>query len=282
MASLRPWSTLWLLGCLAGCAPQAVVSGRPYTLSVPGGAGSTPLPLLVLLHGYSATAEAEDLVLPFSKQVDARRFLYAQPEGTRDKKGKRFWNATDACCDFDAVPVDDVAFVRALIADVKANHPVDPARIFVVGHSNGGFMALRLACELGDEVSGVASLAGAAWLDPRRCPSGKPVSALEIHGTADDVIGYNGGATEEGGEYPSAAVTVATMAARNGCTGARARVGDSDFLDGPDPETARDAFGGCPAGGHVELWTVSGAGHIPFFDARLTTAVLDWLEAARK
>ena len=270
-------STIALVGVLAACAPQGVVDGRPYGLGIPpDGDASSPLPLIVLLHGYGFTAEAEDLILPFSKVLASRRFFYALPDGTVDREGKRFWNATDACCNYDHLAVDDVAFVRALIADVEAHHPIDPARVFVVGHSNGGFMALRLACEAGDVISGVVSLAGAAWLDPSRCPSGSAVPVLAIHGTADEVIGFNGGSTTLG-SYPSARRTVASMAARNGCTGASQTVGTSDLLGDAAQETTRDAFTGCPAGGRVELWSIDGAGHIPIFNDQLPGAVLDWL-----
>ncbi len=268
---------LLLLLTLAGCAPQYAVDGRPYALSSPPDV-TTPLPLIVLLHGFGATAEAEDVVLPFSKEVNARRFFYALPNGTLGRDSKRFWNATDACCDFGHLGVDDVAFVRAVIADVKANHPVDARKVFVIGHSNGGFMALRLACEASDDVTAVVSLAGAAFLDAARCPSGKPVSVLAIHGTADDVVRFNGGDTQTG-SYPSADRTVSQLARRNGCTGQRMGVGTSDFLDGAPAETTREATAGCPVGGRAELWTVAGAGHIPIFNAAFRTAVIDWLEA---
>ena len=149
--------------CLAACGPQYQVDGRPYALSVPPSV-TGPLPLVVLLHGYGVNADGQEVALPFSRDVAARRFFYALPNGTIDAKGKRFWNATDACCNDGEIPVDDVGFLRAVIADVKANHPgqIDGRRVFLIGHSNGGFMALRMACEAGDVVTGVMSLAGSA------------------------------------------------------------------------------------------------------------------------
>ena len=244
---------------------------------MPANAGAvTPLPLVILLHGYGVTAESDDLVLPFSREVGARGFLYAQPNGTLDRSSKRFWNATDACCNYDHLAVDDVAFLRALIADVNRAHPVDPARVFLIGHSNGGFMALRMACEAGDLIAGVVSLAGATWLDGARCPSGRPVSVLQVHGTADAVIGYGGGATRLA-PYPSARVTTEAFAARNGCSGPRVQLGTSDFLGDATAETVRDAATGCLPGGRAELWSVAGGGHIPIFHAAWSKAVLDWL-----
>ena len=271
---------LSLLLVLAGCAPQYAVDGRPYALSVPADVNA-PLPLIILLHGFGANADAQDLILPFSKDVSARRFFYALPNGTVDRDGKRFWNATEACCDYGSLKIDDVAFLRAVIADVKANHPVDPKKVFAIGHSNGGFMALRLACDASDDVTAVVSLAGSAFVDPLACPSGRPVSVLAIHGTADDTVLFNGGSTQTG-SYPSAARTVTQMAARNGCTGQRVPTGSSDFLDDARAETKREATAGCPPGGLADLWTVEGAGHLPIFNDAFRTAVLDWLDGAAR
>ncbi len=268
-------SLLILVFC--ACAPDHQIDGRPYALAVPRDAAG-PLPLIILLHGFETNAAAEEtVVLPFSRDVDRRKFLFAQPNGTTDREGKRFWNATDACCDYGHLRVDDVAFLRALIADVKTNQSVDPRKVFVIGHSNGGFMALRLACDASDVVTAVVSLAGAGFSDPARCASGQPVSVLAIHGNADDTVLYEGGSTETG-VYPSAHRTVAQLAARNGCTGTLAADGTADFVGDAELETTREATEGCPTTGRADLWTVDRTGHIPFFNDAFRTAVLDWLE----
>lgn len=264
--------SLFLLLLLASCAPSGVVDGRPYELRVPS-SGSGPRPLILLLHGFSSSAATEDLVLPFSRDVDARGYLYAMPNGTLDREGKRFWNASDACCNFDHQAIDDVAFLRKVVADVKSRHAVDAKRVFAIGHSNGGFMALRLACDAPDLVSAVVSLAGAASLP---CPATRPVDVLTIHGTNDDTIHYTGGSTELG-PYPSAAKTIAQVGASNGCAGSLENAGTSDFLGDADEETKRTATSGCPAGGRADLWTIEGAGHIPTFNNAFRTQVLDWL-----
>src|SRR2546426_27604 len=79
---------------------------------------------------------------------DEKTFIYAYPDGLTDVLGQRFWNATDACCDIYNKPTDDVYFATAVLADVQSSWSVDPKRIYVFGHSNGGFMAHRLACDL--------------------------------------------------------------------------------------------------------------------------------------
>ena len=131
-------------------APDAgdggILSQRPYNFSVPAGySASVPTPLVILLHGYGASGLLQDAYFGLRALQSTHTFLYAYPDGTVDATGNRFWNATDACCNFYNLPVDDVAYVTAIIDDVSARYNVDPHQVFLVGHSNGAFMAHRLA-----------------------------------------------------------------------------------------------------------------------------------------
>ena len=92
-------------------------------------------------------------------------FLYAFPDGTRDRLGNRFWNASDACCDLFQSGVDDVAYLTAVIDDMSARFHVDAKRIHLVGHSNGGFMSHRYACDRAERVAAFVSLAGDNYKD---------------------------------------------------------------------------------------------------------------------
>ena len=136
-----------------------------------------------------------------------------------DSDGNRFWNATDACCNFDRAAVDDVAYLTDVIAEIQAELAIDPKRIALVGHSNGGFMSYRMACEQADLVSAIVSLAGATFADPADCAPSEPVSVVQIHGTADDVILYEGGGpfTDATGPYPGAETTAEIWATYDGC-----------------------------------------------------------------
>src|SRR5262249_41179079 len=127
---------------------------------------------------------------------------------------------------------------------VSARYAIDPRRVYVVGFSNGGSMAHRLACEAADRVAAIVSIGGANWKDagPGR-PSG-PVAALEGHA---------------GGDGRSARETVATWARRDGCAGPLGLFGAAV----PGAETTTERYAGCPAGIDVELWTVHGGRHAP-------------------
>jgi polyhydroxybutyrate depolymerase len=265
-----------------GAARDPLVVARPFRLRAPTGADRvTPLPLVVLLHGYGANSTGQDAYFGLSDQVGPRRFLLALPDGTLDASARRFWNATDACCDFARTNVDDVAYVRAIINDVRGRYAVDPAKVYVVGHSNGGFMALRLACELSEDVTAVVSLAGAGWSDAMRCRPSRPVSILQVHGTMDAVILYPGGAIAGSTAYPGAERTVSDWAARNGCGAMRASAGPPLDLEMalPGPETTREAHAGCRPGGAAELWSITNGSHIPALSPQWATSVIDWLYA---
>jgi polyhydroxybutyrate depolymerase len=224
-----------------------------------------------MFHGYSVTGAIEEAYLDMASASDAAGFLFAYGDGTVDPKGFRFWNATDACCDDYGIQVDDVQYFDAIVDDVQAGHSVDARRIFVMGHSNGGFMSHRLACDRAQRIAAIVSLAGAQWDDPTRCAPVEPVSVLEIHGDADTTIRYGGGSTANadagivGGTYPSAHTTVATWAQKNGCTGALADTGQTLDVDAllPGNETKVETYGGCPASIDVQLWTIQGGIHEP-------------------
>jgi polyhydroxybutyrate depolymerase len=244
------------------------------------------MPLVLLFHGYGSDAAEIGRYIRLDTLVDAKRFLLVRPDGTRDRSGRRFWNATDACCDFDGAGTDDVAYVARILDEVGASHPVDPKRVFLIGHSNGGFFAQRLACDLAPRVAAVVSLSGAAWKDPARCAPREPVNVLHVHGTKDTVIRVVGGKVFDLDvpAYPSLADTLAFWSKKNGCTGALVAAGQHLDLDVglPDAETRVERYAGCPAGGAVDLWRIEGGGHSPWLESDFTVAVYGWLAAHPK
>ncbi len=263
-----------------GADDSGLVDARPYMLLVPDGYDpATPTPLVVMLHGYSATGVLQATYLRLLDDAQEHGYLLAYPDGTPDSAGNRFWNATDACCNFEGAAVDDVAYLTALLDDVEANYNVDADRIYVMGHSNGGFMSHRLACEIGDRIAAIASLAGATWDDPADCPAAAPVNVLQIHGTDDDTISYDGGTTGTA-PYPSAPQTVAAWANNNGCGTTPTDDGTLDLeVTIAGEETSRQAFPDCVPGGDVALWTIDGGSHIPTFDEAFADAVWAWFVA---
>ncbi len=234
-------------------------------------------PLVLMLHGYMVDGEVEELYLQLTPFADSRTFFYAHPNGLVDKSGSYYWNATDACCNYDHSKVDDSKYLASVITEIEAAYPVDPKRVYVVGHSNGGFMAYRLACDHADLIAGVGSLAGAMWEDTSKCQPSQGVSILEIHGTADTEVLYDGSTTEN---YPSAPQTVADWAVFDGCAKTPTTQAHALNLDqGRGQETSVTRYANCKNGRDVELWTIDGGSHLPNLTSSFRPDLINWLFA---
>ena len=273
-------------GASTGGAGGGVIGGdRPVTLHVsPLYDPDKPAPLLMLLHGYGASSVLqEDYYFDLQTLADARGYVYAVPDGTRDATDKQFWNATDACCNFAGSTVDDAAYLSGVIAQIKAAYNIDPKRVHVVGHSNGGFMAYRLACDHAGEIASIVSLAGATFADDTKCQPSEPVAVAQIHGTLDETVAYGGGLFF-GHPFPGAVETAQIWAAHDGCDPTPEDGAPKDLVTSvAGVETSVSVFGqGCKPGGHVELWTVTGGTHIPSLTTEFRAAVFDFLEAHPK
>lgn len=259
------------------------LAGRPFEVFVPSTySGETAMPLVVLLHGFGASGIIQNLYFGLQPLAESRGFLYVYPDGTTNAIDRQFWNATDACCGFGST-VDDVAYLTALVEDVQSNYTVDPKQIYFVGHSNGGFMSYRMACDRADMVAAIVSLAGATWVDNDKCDPSEPVSVLQIHGTADETIQFEGG-TLLGNDHPGAGETVAYWSDNNGCTGPAAELSTQRDLDSNiegDEATATE-YTGCPVTGAVELWVIPEGPHIPPLSPTFGTEIIDFLFAHPK
>src|SRR6187551_2001146 len=107
-------------------ADFTVGGSRPVTVHVPSGySAGRPAPLLIMLHGWGSSGAQHENYLELAPAADERGVLYAYPNGTRDSRGDRFWNATDACCDFDRRGVDDVRYLTNLVNEIASIANVD-------------------------------------------------------------------------------------------------------------------------------------------------------------
>jgi polyhydroxybutyrate depolymerase len=264
--SLAVLSTFVLATAPAGAAPAPPAQVVPVAKLGPG----ERRPVAILLHGLGGSG-AELLADPALRSwaEQARVFLVA-PDGTMDRQGRRFWNAGRACCNFDARPVDDLARLETLIDHWRQRPDVDPTRVYVVGFSNGGFMAHRLACWMDDRLAAVVSLAGAGRSGEEACAVSTSLAVAEVHGDADPIVRYEGGRVFDSPEldpHPSAPDTIRDWAARLGCAVRTAPRSTKVDLDPrlPGAETTIESRV-CPRG-VAELWTVRGGQHRLFTPA---------------
>ncbi|MEV4629324.1 PHB depolymerase family esterase [Micromonospora sp. NPDC049523] len=248
-----------------GPAPTMAAGSSVHTLVVQGQkrdfglyqpanlARSTPVPLVVMLHGALGTGSQAESSYGWNAMADREGFVAAYPDGL-----SRSWAVSPDCCGPPARDgVDDVAFVRQLVATVADQLPVDRDRVYATGISNGGMLAYRLACDT--ELFAAIGPVAATQLGP--CPSPAPTSVIHVHGTADRTVPYDGGPgkRDNGGtgrnpvkiNGPATPDLLARWRSIGGCAA------PVTSTSGP----VSTSLATCPEGRAVELVTVADAGH---------------------
>ena len=165
---------------------------RSYLVHVPAhAAGGAPLPLVLNFHGSSSTGKAQENYTRMDETADRYGFIVVYPEGTGPPNDHLTWNAGGCCPSAMLFRVDDVGFVLSLIDDLADRTPIDQARIYATGFSNGAMLAYRLAAEASDRIAAIAAVEGSmvtADFGPSR-----PMSILHIHSLDDPRVRYHGG-----------------------------------------------------------------------------------------
>jgi len=189
---------LLLLGfCFSSFAQQTINASithdgiqRNYILYIPElYDGSSDVPLVLNFHGFGSNANEQMFYGDFRDIADTEGFLLVHPEGTTFI-GNQFWNVG-----FPGLSstVDDVGFTEALIDELATLYAIDLDRVYATGMSNGGFMSFLLACQLSEKIAAVASVTGSVTQDTfDDCNAQHPIPVLQIHGTDDGVVLYNG------------------------------------------------------------------------------------------
>jgi polyhydroxybutyrate depolymerase len=205
---------------------------RQYLLHVPASyRPEQPAALVLVFHGAGIGAERFVRYSRLSNVADREGFLIVYPQGLGERPA---WDPSPGS--------RDVQFVRDLIDQLEQRCNVDPDRIYASGHSNGGGMVNRLACEMADRIAAIGTVSGAygAGAD---CAPARPVPVVAIHGIADQIVPYEG--------IPDWALG---WAKRNGC--------NPEAVDIPHNVIVREQkWSGCRAGTDVILYTIEDMGH---------------------
>jgi polyhydroxybutyrate depolymerase len=241
---------------------------RPATLLTPSQVkADQKIPLLLFLHGYTSSGVQSDSFFGISRQRDTLNFAVALPDGTQNSRGYRFWNATPECCDFEQSGVDDAGYIAGLIREASSVAPIDPARVYLIGHSNGGFMSYRMACDYPGLVRGIISVAGAFYSNPALCKNPGDLNVLQIHGTADDTVPVANG--ESGLSYWSN---------RGRCDAAVESQGALDLISSSGAETDAVVWDNCANQTKVGYWRINGGTHAPYFNSSWLRAALEFVK----
>ena len=276
-------SARWSIAPSTTTSTTVVSTARAYSKFIPSSySKDMSLPLVILLHGYGATGAMQESYMKFESVAETNKFILVYPDGTVDSSGRRFWNATDACCDFLSDVADDV-YLLSILKEMESSYSIDAKRIYFVGHSNGGFMSYRMACKYPDRIAAIASLAGASYFKTTDCGAKSSVSVLQVHGTKDETILYEGGQIL-GTSYPGAVASASQWATFNQCT-QNAVTRSSKFDLEPNitgDETSVTAWTNCQNSSEVELWTMEGAAHIPTLKSTFATKIWEFFAAHPK
>jgi polyhydroxybutyrate depolymerase len=275
-------ATVALVGLPAYTMAQIIDVGRgPVSVHVPPSYHpGTPMPLILQLHGRGGTGAGVEEIIYFAPLADEYGFLYLHPDGRVDPIYQSFWSATDACCNFYGAPDTDADYLLDLIDEMKSLYNVDADRVHIVGFSNGGFMAHRMACDHSDTLASVASFAGTTFLDPQDCQPAVPIPVLQIHGTSDSTVYFDGGVFGQANPYPGAIATIEQWATKNGCQ----LVADNTapnidlvaYLPGDDSTVTRYPYS-CDPNGFAELWTIVTGTHSMMYSETFSRQVVDFL-----
>lgn len=198
---MKSWffNVILLLCAFAGFGQQTIngtmtYNGiqRSYILYVPAVYTSSPLsdvPLVFNFHGYTSNATSQMWYGDFRSIADTAGFLVVHPQGLLDNNSTTHWNIPG----WFISSVDDIGFTNALLDTLITNYSIDTNRVYSTGMSNGGFFSFLLACEMSDRIAAVASVTGGMTaMMINNCNPSHPTPVMQIHGTSDGVVAYDG------------------------------------------------------------------------------------------
>lgn len=156
-------------------------------------------PAVLMLDGRGGTPWTAMKSSGWSAKADREGFLVLYPEALRlDPAGPQhfltnpqMWNAGAGGSDTDRPDVDDVGFLRAVIADATERHGADPARIFMSGFSNGAAMSFRMAAEDSHRLAAIGVVAGPCRV--RGVRMARRVPTIYFYGKLDPLGPFDGG-----------------------------------------------------------------------------------------
>jgi polyhydroxybutyrate depolymerase len=219
--------------------------------------GKQAAPLVLAFHGSGATGKDLAQQSHLNDVSDAGGFIVVYPDGYQQQ-----WADGRGTTPPEQAGVDDIGFVSALIDKLAGELAVDKNRVYVTGLSNGGIFSHRLACELANKITAIASVSGTmAENTSARCQPARPVPVVLFMGTNDSSVPFEGGEVDgDQGMDLSAAETIQQWVTYNACS--------SIPSFAPAPPAANDGtsvlrtqYSSCKDNAEVILYTIEGGVH---------------------
>ncbi|MET0462243.1 MAG: PHB depolymerase family esterase [Chitinophagaceae bacterium] len=168
---------------------------RTYTINLPPNYyESGDFSLVIAMHGGGGSGEQFESTSLLTTKADASGFIVVYPDGVKSDGilQARTWNA-GGCCDYAMVKnINDVNFIRQLIIKLTGSYKINPKRVYATGHSNGGMLSYRLACEMADKIAAIA-VSGCSMMVNQPCNASRPVPILHMHSALDTNVPVAGG-----------------------------------------------------------------------------------------
>lgn len=193
---------------------------RSYLLYVPPELNTQePVPLMLAFHDVRMAASGMRAITDFNEIAAEAKFLVAYPQGIGNS-----WNVEPGVWgDASAENVDEHAFIRQILKDLRTIASIDPARVYAAGFGQGAGMVYTLACDMASTFAAIGPVAGTIRTGP--CEPEEAVSVIHVHGMADGVQPYGGMEVEYRNEagrtfvLPSVDEAVETWAQAANCDG---------------------------------------------------------------
>ncbi len=220
-----------------------------------------PLTVVVAFHGAGSCATQMAQFCGLNQTAAKYGFVVAYPNGSGRSPQAGTWNGGPQCGYAARHNVDDVGFTRCLLNHLQQDMFTTPIQAFATGMSNGGLFCYRLAEELADQFAAVAPVAGS--MGKWECQPSRPVSILSFHGTADQLVPYEGGIGKKSSTrtpFIPVARSIENWVRANGCRTTPERT-TLPTVQEDGTRVEREVYRGGREGSRVEHYRIIGGGH---------------------
>ena len=226
---------------------------RSYRLYIPANyTTGTARPLILNMHGLGSNSLEQQGYSNFMPIADTAGFLMAYPQGL-SANGTTYWNV--------GIPLtagtNDIKFLSALIDTISSRYSIDHYRVYATGMSLGGYMSHYLALKLNTRIAAIASVTGTIYPDVYATAApGRAVPMMQVHGTADPTVPYNGNAT---------GIAIDTLVAfwvkNNRCNPVPVHTALPDINTSDNSTATHDVYTGGTNGATCEFYKIAGGEH---------------------